>query len=685
MEKKTDFSGFTNYKQTVIELTKDLSRLMEFSERLALQGNKTSLEEVMRRLEKDSFCIAIIGEFNRGKSTLINALLGKDVLPMNILPTTAILNKIAYSITPFVTIEYNNGSNEQIPIEALNDYVTKLTKESEERAKSIKEATVYYPINYCKNGVTIIDTPGLNDDQAMTQVTMSVLPKIDAALMVIMAQSPFSESERSFLEEKIITSDLGRILFVVTGIDLLDEEDVDVVLDHIRNTIKEHIIKKAESTYGKGSKEYDSYIQKLGRVHVYGISAKKALKAKMKGDQEMLERSCFPTFELALEKFLTQERGAITLSVPVNRIRTSSIEILKAIQLRKDALSMEKEDFDRNYELALSHIEQIRKDRKLEFEHINESAEATYSQLQPQIVGFWPALTKAAQEAIDECKITSDDLKEDHMKQTQERMLNAVKQAISSQGQILTERIQSFINNSLAEEAKRLSGFEKNFYEATERIQNLFRNGIGTGGTGSATVISTVTNSVIGYGLGGMYMGYKEAGWKGALLGGATGFAGMAVGNIGLFSVLLPALSIPITWPIMIIGGIAVGLLSTFSSKFALNKVFAKDRIEKFKESVKTKVVEELDRMKAENNFSITVKEQIGTAFSSLKDKIRTETERILNDTQAQLTQLKVERAQMSLTREKETAELQGIINALDDICNRAENLGKQLCLVLDQ
>ena len=76
-----------------------------------------------------------------------------------------------------------------------------------------------------ENGVTIIDTPGLNDDEAMTNVTLSVLPQIDAAIMVMMAGSPFSQYECDFLENKVITSDLGRVLFVVTGIDLYDEDD----------------------------------------------------------------------------------------------------------------------------------------------------------------------------------------------------------------------------------------------------------------------------------------------------------------------------------------------------------------------------------------------------------------------------------------------------------------------------
>ena len=199
---ETQFSSFTNYKQTVMDLTGDLKKIREFSQHMQLEGNVSAVDDVLRRLAEDTFSVAIVGEFKRGKSTLINALLEKDVLPTDVVPTTATINRVTYSVTPFVRIEYNDGKTEDIEIDKLNDYVTKLTPESEQIARTVKIATVYYPVNYCKNGVTIIDTPGLNDDEAMTNVTLSVLPQIDAAIMVMMAGSPFSQYECDFLENK---------------------------------------------------------------------------------------------------------------------------------------------------------------------------------------------------------------------------------------------------------------------------------------------------------------------------------------------------------------------------------------------------------------------------------------------------------------------------------------------------
>lgn len=677
------FSSFTNYKQTVMDITGDLKKILEFSRRMKLDGNVAAVEDVLKRLKEDTFSVAIVGEFKRGKSTLINALLEKDVLPTDVVPTTATINKVAYSVTPFVRIEYNDGKTEDIEIDKLNDYVTKLTPESEKIAQTVKIATVYYPVNYCKNGVTIIDTPGLNDDEAMTNVTLSVLPQIDAAIMVMMAGSPFSQYECDFLENKVIASDLGRVLFVVTGIDLYDEDDGQKILNVIKKRITESVLAKAKKTYGQDSKEYEAYQRKLGNIHVYGLSAKKALKAKQKGDPDMLAKSHFPEFEQALERFLTEDRGAVMLNVPISRIKTSSIELVKAAQLREHALAMQKEEFNSKYAKAMEEIERIRGERQSEFLRINQTAEQTYNQLLPMLKEYWPTLECAAENAIDSYYISSaDQLKGHAAQETQEAMTKAVKEAMARSSQDFMERIQVAIDTALSNEAERLSDFENRFYAATEGIQNMFVSVEGDSSSGANMLVSIAVESFILSGLGGALMGYKEAGWKGALLGGGTSFAGTVVSGMGM-GLLLGALAIPVTWPVLLISGIGAATIGTFTGRWAVGKAFAKDRIEKFKQSFKDAVHAELVRMRAEDDMTQTVRTQIESAFDALKEKIKTETEHILGDTQNQLTQLKVELAQADSMDTREREELQGMLSELDAICTRADAISKELTLVL--
>ncbi len=681
---ETQFSSFSNYKQTVLEITGDLKKIREFSQRLNLEGNVSSIDGVLKRLAEDTFNVAIVGEFKRGKSTLINALLEKDVLPTDVIPTTATLNKVTYSVTPFVRIEYNDGRTEDIDIEKLSEYVTKLTPESTKIAQSIKIATVYYPVNYCKNGVTIIDTPGLNDEDSMTQVTLSVLPQADAAIMVMMAGSPFSQYECDFLENKIIASDLGRVLFVVTGIDLYDEDDGQKILNLIKKRITDSVLAKARRTYGEDSKEYAAYQRKLGSIHVYGLSAKKALKAKQKGDPDMLAKSRFPEFESALERFLTEDRGAVMLNVPLNRIKMSSVELIKAAQLRESALTMRKEEFDAKYERAMEEIKKIQTERQNEFNRISLNAKQTYQNLIPTIQNYWPSILKAADEVVDNYPITSvKELKGTAGQETQEAITKAVRDAICRTSQDIMERIQVMINDALVNEAERLSSFENNFYQATELIQELFVSVSGQDGSGVELALGVVASSIGGNGvLGGIYLGYKQAGWKGALLGGGTSFAGSMASAYGL-GMLIGALAIPLTWPVLLVTTVGAGIIGTFAGKWAVGTIFAQDQILKFKQSFKKAIHEELNCMKEENDISDLVRAQIESAFDALKDKIRTETENILGDTHNQLTQLKVELAQADSMDTQERKALKQMMSELEKISSHADTISRELTLVL--
>jgi len=331
---------FTDYRKVVATLIRDLERLRSYSQTLWLNSSiqVQAIEDVLERVQSNSFSIAVVGEFSRGKTTLINALLGQHVLPSDVLPNSYISYRVTYGVELRVRFVYRDGGEEETAIDQLTDYVTRLTPESRKSADQIKEAIVYYPAPFCQNNVDIIDTPGLNDDASMTKVTLSVLPHVDAAIMVIMAQSPFAESEQKFLENRLLTSDLGRIIFVVTGIDRYNNpEDASKGVKYIKDRIRNLVLQRAKDQYGEDSPEYEVYRKKIGDPKVIGLSAYQALQAKQTGDGELLTKSCFPEFEAALEQFLVQERGSILLQVAINRLIASSTEILSDLNLRQNA------------------------------------------------------------------------------------------------------------------------------------------------------------------------------------------------------------------------------------------------------------------------------------------------------------------------------------------------------------
>ena len=159
----------------------------------------------------------------------------------------------------------------------------------------------------------IVDTPGLNDDERMTAISENVIPTLNAIIMVIVPQSPFSASEAEFVRSKVMTSDLGRIIFVVNKIDLVDEDERQRILDHIKDKISTSVLDKTARVYGEDSPEYRSATEKIGSIKLIPVSAKRALKGKMKNSPDMVGESGYKEFEEALSYLLTEERGLLDL------------------------------------------------------------------------------------------------------------------------------------------------------------------------------------------------------------------------------------------------------------------------------------------------------------------------------------------------------------------------------------
>lgn len=676
MEQTLNYGSYSAYKRTVSELTESLIQLKEYSEDIGLVHTAKSIGDTVEKVANDHFEVAIVGEFKRGKSTLINALLGQEVLPADVLPATATLNRVTYSETPYVMVEYKDGGSERVDINKLADYVTKLSYESEMKAETVKQATVYYDTSFCKNNVDIIDTPGLNDDEQMTNVTLSILPEIDAAVFVISANSPFSQFEKEFLEKKMLSSDMGRIIFAVNCFGTFSKEDEDRIVETVEKRIGSYVMEKAKAVMGEDSKEFAVYKRKIGKPKVIGVYAKKALMAKESGNAAMLEESNFPTFEKVLETMLTQERGVITLQILANKIISSGSELINSIIIRENSLMMETDEFMDKYTAAIEEIDDIRTKKRAEFVRINDAANKVFQGLQPILDSYWVQIEETAMKVIDAYPMSADDLKKDKLKIVYSKLTERIKENIENKAQLICEQIQNEINIALSDEAERLQSFEDEFFASVTRIQEMFsvpqkraRNG---------GVVDQIIGVSIGtVGAGGLFIGLREAGIKGALLGGAAGFAGFYATFYAAFS-LATVLGIAAGPVVLCIAAVA-GLAGTFTGKFSVDKLLVQERIDKYKASFKQSVKKQFHEMKIHSDFSETVRKQVFASFQGLKSKIEDETEIILLDTQKtldNLNQLKTEKKSMS---DNEKEKLRNIAEFTGELLAETYNLHKVL------
>ncbi len=280
-------------KQAQIGDFKNLSdRSAKIVERMLDLGisDPQSCLECREKLQTNTFNLVVVGQFKRGKTCLINAMLGAPVLPVSVIPLTSIVTALVYGEKSAARVFFTNGDSSEVPIESISEYVTETGNPN--NVKAVSEVTVFYPSSYLKDGVRLVDTPGVGSVYAHnTDVAYRFLPKSDAALFLLSVDQPASNAEIEFLKD--VRQYAARIFFLLNKTDYLSAEETAKALAFARQTI--------EGIMGPES------------IRIFPVSAKLGLRARQNGSQEELFASGLPPFTDALDRFLAKDKGRVLL------------------------------------------------------------------------------------------------------------------------------------------------------------------------------------------------------------------------------------------------------------------------------------------------------------------------------------------------------------------------------------
>jgi ribosome biogenesis GTPase A len=184
-----------------------------------------AMQRIRDRERDPRLFLGVVGEFSSGKSTLINALIGDELLRTDVVQaTTSAATVLSYGSELAVEVVYRNGSRQLYPQQELasGSAVLHQVTAEEEVARGVAQVNIYHPSEKLKDGLVIVDTPGANvDNERHAQVTRTVLRDLcDAAIVVVPAEAAVSQSLVSFLRRHLADV-LHHCLFVVTKFDLI--------------------------------------------------------------------------------------------------------------------------------------------------------------------------------------------------------------------------------------------------------------------------------------------------------------------------------------------------------------------------------------------------------------------------------------------------------------------------------
>ncbi len=354
-----------NHKQTMTKF----KELIEKEKECAVIIDKTqehwrkNLDSAIGRTRED-FYIVIMGNFNAGKTTMINALIGENVLPSYRLPTTAVMTELRYGEKKKIIMYPKKGENIdghgdkpfEVPAskEAIEKYITIdneaginiKPEDSVKIASKFEKMELYWPLDILKNGVVIVDSPGLNDPYSNDAIVKNYLPIADAIIYTMPATVPYQGTDKTELDQ-------------LNGFGIRNVIIAYTYWDEIRADGEKAAEKQRMHCLSSVHKHTD-----LGDSSIHFLASREGLHARIEGDANLWVASGYAEFEAYLQDYLTRRKGLDKVNNIVSTMETQADAMRKHALILDENAIKDKTIIEQNVLLAKEKLNGLKKDAK---------------------------------------------------------------------------------------------------------------------------------------------------------------------------------------------------------------------------------------------------------------------------------------------------------------------------------
>jgi hypothetical protein len=526
------------------------------------------LRTTATHLRDDTFRIIVMGRFKNGKSTLLNALMGGTTDPVDLgrhkgpmvvddLPATAVLTGVHWARTPSVVAIGHDGSRVEWPLEKyLKESVLDVDEEeSQRRFGNIREFEMGYPAKLCAQGVTIYDSPGLDDVPVRTMITREATKQCDAAVVVFRSDVLMGHGELMQVSDLVAEN-----VKVFTVINLWNGRVVD---DRLRGFVWNRYLRDNLQTVGGWTG------QDLTKHDVYFVDAERSRDARYDDDEDAVQAAGLAALEQRLGNFLLFERQQHHLGRFKRQVDNITNTLENHIRQRQEAARVDRDDLRQRYEAIKPQLEMLRERPK----EIPTMFRRCLTAAQPVLVMSFTAMVAQLRADLpahlDGVSRPSGETFLAPFKQKEQ--LKEASEAISA---FTTSRIDEWGRTTAPALLEPLladlhGDIEKHIASIERQVQSLHLDltgwhmdsnrtaAVGTNERIFSTLVSVLTGDAVGVLTGGM------GGWRGAA-GSAAGAitAGIVMGLVGVTSAV-------VFWPVALGAAILAGIVG---SHFGLDK-----------------------------------------------------------------------------------------------------------------
>mgnify|MGYP004659827819 FL=1 len=315
-----DIEKIQNYMREILA-NKPVCRILgeEFTD------NLKQWDKAITKRRTEPFSLVVLGDFKRGKSTIINAILGKSIAPVNVAPETFTINSISYGETPTAEAVLSNGQRIMLTADDLQrERLEKLTRAFPD---SLEYIDIRDNAEILKE-IRIVDTPGLSDLDCLDKQVQDYLVNADAIVYVASALSPFSESEQLFLATHIRPMSFSKLFVLVNMIDAMGSmKDIEKII----NRVSERCEQIVPNAFVYGVSGIDEYRRKIGLN-----------RPDLTGLQEFYENE-FLKFEMSLKREIILQKDFIRTQRVITMLNLMLNDTASRIHMVYDMIALDKQ------------------------------------------------------------------------------------------------------------------------------------------------------------------------------------------------------------------------------------------------------------------------------------------------------------------------------------------------------
>ncbi len=430
------------YRELQEALERQLHQLAQLPE---LKG--PNLQRLIDKLRTNRFNLVVMGAFKRGKSTLINALLGEAVLPTAIVPLTSVVTILGYGDQLSIQVHFQNGETREISKEELVTYITE--KGNPQNRKGVREVEIAYPSDYLKDGVRIIDTPGVGSVYTHnTDVAYNYLPQVDAAIFVVTVDPPLSHSEQEFLQD--IREYVHKVFFVLNKIDYVEEAEQKEALDFTVQVLQTNLA--------------------TDRIMIFPISAKLAIDSKANGHPEYLEASRLPEFEDHLRQFLYKGKGRVLLISCVSGALKTITDSTLGLKVERQASGLPLKELEEKIARFDLELQGLEKEREMSLLLLDGRVQRVIAELDTDLGAFRKETTARLRREVEATFHQKSRAALDLRKEMEDYLFAALRDVFTTWRRQEIEKLSQVLGDTHQDFATRINAILERLTQLTARI-----------------------------------------------------------------------------------------------------------------------------------------------------------------------------------------------------------------------